>query len=378
MEYIKLAIVSDDHAYAEAVTRSLLIGNRNFDLSLFQCEGFCERWEKEGIGFREGFDLILWDSEIIEEACRSNIIWLTERRSTADAKPPQAYVIWKYNSSMEMVAAVFRFYEELTGRHPAAARPDRVDVFALVSWQGGSGCTTLSMALGQELIRYYRKRVLYLSLEGLESTAMYMNTPEGMRTAGEFLYHLSSGAKAGRPANVAQAGFPERLGGGSGEGSGTDHTAPFLEEYLIRDSSGMESFAPGKGCNPLSTAQPRELSHLLSALMNSGRFDVILIDAGNGTGEQVREVLSGADRILLVSSREEPARETAYRAFLLHGIGGQALQRVLRVRNCCEADACDSSGSGVCIGRQDSSVQPLLLEGKFGRDVHKLAELCYN
>ena len=378
MEYIKLAIVSDDRPYAEAVTRSLLVGNRNFDFSLFPCYAFCERWEKEGIGFREGFDLILWDSEVIEEACRSNIIWLTERRSTAEAQPHQAAVIWKYSPSMEMVAAVFRFYEELTGRHPAAARPDRVDVFAVVSWQGGSGCTTLSMALGQELIRYYRKRVLYLSLESLESTPMYMKTPEGMRTAGEFLYRLSSGAKVGQFREAGKAGSPKGPGNRREEEAGSDHPAPFLEEYLIRDSSGMESFAPGKGCNPLSTAQPRELSRLLSTLMNSGRFDVILMDAGNGTGEQIREVLSGADRILLVSSREEPARETAYRAFLLHGIGPQMLKRVLRVRNCCEPEACDGSGSGVCIVRQDSSVQPLLLEGKFGSDVHKLAELCYN
>ena len=97
-------------------------------------------------------------------------------------------------------------------------KPTAMEVFAFASWQGGCGCTTLAMALGQELARFYRKRVLYLSLEAVESTPQYMPGRSGVKTAGEFLCHLL---------------MPAQKQG-----------LPFLEQYVISDDYGVEAFAP--------------------------------------------------------------------------------------------------------------------------------------
>ena len=363
MEYIRIAVVTDDRAYGEAVCRSLLIGNRSFDLVLYESTEFCQKWREKGLPFREGFDLILWDGEDLHRVYGGNLVWLVEResllvgqdekvRESAGKPGEQRFTIYKYSPSTAMVAAIFQIYGELTGRRPAGARPDRVEVFAFVSWQGGCGCTTISMAVGQELVRFYRKRVLYLSLEGTESTSMYMNVPAGMKTAGEYLYRLDS--------------------------------KPFLEEYLVRDKCGVEAFAPTGSCNPLCAAEPGEIRRLFPALMDSGHFDVIIIDGGSGTGSLIREALSYADRICMVSSRQEQERESRYRAFLQYGIDEEAgnrrpavSDRLIRVYNRCEKEA-GEEGAGVRISERDSSASTLILEGSFGKDIHKLTELCYN
>lgn len=442
MEYMKIAVVTDDRAYGEAVCRSLLIGNRNFDLALYGSTDFCKRWQQGGQTYREGFDLILWDAEGLERIYGGNLVWLTERVSQAvpeakasfsmrqeagtakeappsrgtDASSENRFTIYKYSTSSAMVAAIFGIYSRLTGRRPAGTRPERVEIFAFVSWQGGCGCTTLAMAMGQELVRFYRKRVLYLSLEGTESTVLYMEVPEGMKTAGEYLYHLMTDAGPGGSRSPGQSE--------THSSPGTAGAAPFLEGYLVRDSYGMEAFAPADSCNPVSIAGREEIRRLLSALMESGRFDTILLDTGCGTGEAVREALRFADRICLVSSREEPVREIRYQTFLRYGVAqgiqpqrasaaaagrrgseptaksqmGRSAQeawlqgRLLRIYNRSggshtaegqaagrrePASLCSSCCSSLRIAERDNPEGPLLLEGSFGRDVHKLAQMCY-
>ena len=55
---------------------------------------------------------------------------------------------------------------------------------------------------------------------------------------------------------------------------------PFLDGYVIRDEFGLETFAPTRGRNPLRELDPEEFSLFLDSLMQSGRYDTILLDAG--------------------------------------------------------------------------------------------------
>lgn len=355
MEHIKLAIVTDDGAYGEALSRALLIGNKGFDLSLFSCGGFCSRWEAGGELFTGGYDLILWDQEGVDHLAGGCFVRLTEYRSETGAEEDRP-VIYKYDPMEVMTGEIFRIYEAKTGRRPAGSRPSRIDVFAFAGWQGGCGCTSLCMALGQELIRCYQRRVLYLSLEGIESTPLYMETRPGMRGAGEFLYRLHAD-EHGRP--------------------------PFLEGYLVKNDAGVEAFAPSAGCNPLSIAAAEEMERLISALMNSGRFDTILIDTGTAMGGAAREALTEADRILLVSSAEEPAREERYWSFLRYGGESDLREKVIRVRNRCPEygghtpEAASNDGE-VRVAAAQTSVAGIIIEGRFAKDIHRLAEVCYN
>lgn len=360
MEYMKLAIVTDDRRYAEALGRSLLRGNRNFDMQMYSSDGFCGRWREEGYVFRESFDLVLWDSEGMEPAAGGNIVWLTERRSTA-AAGEEVRTIYKYSPSQEMTAEIFSAYEELTGRSALGRRPDDVMVIVFSSWQGGCGCTTLALAAAQEMVRSYRKRVLYLSLEGMESTPQYMNRQGGLKTAGEFLCHLL---------------MPAQKQG-----------LPFLEQYMISDDYGVEAFSPSAGCNPLYELGEEEFQRFLCALMESSRYDVILIDAGSSAGGSARAAMGSCDRICLVSSRREDEREDRYRAYLAGCFGENTANRVIRIVNRCAGEEAEAIVRRLQAVYDDSALlsiaeheagTEIILEGSFGKDVHSMTELWYN
>ena len=351
MEYMRIAIITEDKAYGEALARALLIGNRNFDLTLMGCSEFCRRMQDGGKPFQNGYDLVLWDEEGAEKVCGGNLIWLTERRSETGHLAKDHFTIYKYSPMTVLLGEIYSIYEKLTGRRAAGTRPDRMEVIAFVSWQGGCGCTTLSMAVAQDLVRFEGSRVLYLSMEGTESSPLFMEMPPGMKTIGEYLYHLSA----------------EK-----------EDQSPFLEGYLIRDDHGTESFAASGSCNPLSNAGREEIDRLLPALMDSGRFDCIVIDVGNGTGEAQRSVLPYADRICLVSSRVEPEREMRYRAFLRHGLEKDVAGRLIRVYNRTSGSGTGTPPDAVTISEIETPGPGILLEGSFGCDVQKLVQLCYN
>ena len=351
MEYMKLAIVTDDAHYGQALSRSIQIGNQNAEIISYGCEDFCMKWKAGGAGFRKGFDLILWDWTGLARVYGGNIVWLTERREASEGK---RFKIYKYAASQEMTAGIFGIYQKLTGRQPAGPRPASVDVTAFASWQGGCGCSTLVFAAAQELVQTYGRRVLCLSLEAFEASAEsreHMGGSPEVRSAGEFLYHL--------------------LGGSRPEG---DLRQPFPEEYLVRDAYGVASFAPAAGNNPLTTLSREDMGRLLPALMNSGMFDSILLDLGNSSGEAAEEAFHFADRICLISSREEPRRERKFRAFLQYRVGIDPDEKIIRVRN---RTGRPMEGS-VCISERTAGDRRLLLEDGFGRDIHNFVRLWYH
>lgn len=354
MEYMKIAVITDDRAYGEALCRSLRIGNRNADLSLLGPDDFRRRLEGSGLPLYRYYDMILWDGEGPQTAALQNLVRLTDRQSETGEKDGR-FTMYRYSPSQVMTAELFGIYERLTGRRPAGTRPSGVDVTAFASWQGGSGCSLLTMAAGQELAATYGKRVLYLSLEGVESTGLFLEMQTGVKSSGEYLYHLMRDS---------------------------DERTPFLEEYLIR-GRGVQAFAPSAGPNPLADLSREEIDRLIPALMESGRFDCILIDCGSGTGETVREALKYADRICLVSARKEEQREERYRTFLdllLETVRGQA-PAVIRIRNRSGREAEPAEGghqTEIRVRERDYPDPDLLLEGGFGKDIHKLTQLWYN
>ena len=346
MEYMNLAIVTDEAPYGRALSRSILIGNQNAEVSIFGCEAFCLQWKAGGEKFRSGFDLVLWDWRGLEKVYGGNIVWLTERR---EPSAENRYKIYKYADSAEMTARIFEIYQRLTGRKPAGPRPASVEVTAFASWQGGCGCTTLAFAAGQELAQTYRRRVLYISLEGFESTGEYIDGQGSVRTPGEYLYHLFCQSPKGTPT-----------------AAGT-----FLEEYLIRDAYGIAAFAPATGRNPLADLSGEDMGRLLPALMGSGQFDGILLDIGDSCSEAAREALQYANRICLVSVRNEGERESKYRDFLQYGVSIDEPERIISVRNRC----LKPEDGVICISERTAGDRRLLLEDSFGRDIHNLVQL---
>lgn len=369
METITLAVVTDDSGYGRALSRGLQHCSRGFVIDLFERERFLERWREEGADFRAAFDLVLWDGEELSGQGGGDIIQLAGHVTDADAQ------IRKYLPAGALAAEIFRFCELRNGRRPAGQRSDETAVITFASWQGGSGCSTIAMAVGQELTGYFSRKVLYLTLDEIESTGEYFDCPAGIGEAGEYLYRL----------------FHAR-----GEG------APFPERFLVRDGYGLEALAPSRGKNPMRDLSMEEMEQVILDLMSGGGFDAVLIDAGTCCSDAALAAMQMSDTVCGVFRHGQPRRESAYRSFLRNALGARGGE-FLRVRNGADGsrNAQDppagrtAAGHGgdaarrgrlssgqeevICIAAKKAVSNEILREGEFANNIHALTErLWYN
>ncbi len=335
MEYLNIAVVSPDETYNRTLCMSLLHSCRQLNITAYTSRQFVLAWaEHQGSGaFYDCFDLILWAGDEICDSYSDNIIYLTDRLSLVNMDyNGRRFALFKYEPTNDLVSLLFDIYSCLTGRSVSLVKRDNVIVLAFASCAGGTGCTTIARAVCQELVRFRGKRVLYLSLEEVESTGDYMTVPQEIRTEGEYLYRLLGKEKA-----------------------------PFPESYLMQDVFGVRSFAPAAGRNPFRELSIADMQRLLSALMDSRLFDVIVADVSTCLSEAAIGLMEPAGHICLIAPASEPScRERNYMKQLKSSCGEGICERIVRF---------DRRFGG------SQEISPMTsLEGEFGSCVSKLAE----
>lgn len=369
METIFLAIVTDDREYGKALSLAMLSVCRNFIIKIFKAEEFFEN--------RCRADLILWDGEEARSSYGGKIVYLAEKSSDVRSSPSgKKFCIYKYGAAIGIVASVFEIYEALTGRHAVNLKQQEVRLFACASAAGGMGCTTIAMALGQELCRFHGKRTLYLSLEEIESTGAYFKHAKEAKGAGVYLYQLFKQSAMHWVEN-----------------SLADVNAPFLEGYIVKDDYGLEAFAPTQGRNPLRELNPEELHKFIAALIDIGRYDVILMDLGSWLDQSGIACLKLAERICFVAACQGISagigdREEQYISHICNHCGSKINKKIIKVCNpVSKGGARQEKREGEKPGAVpsmdisrchtmalDGNVRKIMLEGAFGNEVRLLAE----
>lgn len=363
METITLAIVSTDMEYARALSSGLVNEYRDFAIRVTDSRQFVKEWvEFRGKGpYYRQYDLVLWADREGESIYGDNIVWLTDKISeTEKDRKGKKFALYKYSPAHVTVSAIFDIYTTLTGRKAVNIRKDSIGVYGVSSWEGGCGCTTLALALGQEMCRFRDSKVMYISLEPMESTGMYFQRAEGCRTTAEYLYRLLREKGSGI--------LPE-------ENSGD---IPFLDSYIVRDSYGIEAFAPTRGMNPLCSLKERDMQRLIASIADSGRYDVIIVDMGTCVTEAAIAAGRLADRILCVSGRlPVTAREEQYRNHVIPMARDGREEKIIRVVNKVKGENCEGDGDfrvGENPGIVRGEINEIILEGSFGEDIRKLAD----
>lgn len=365
MENIFIAIVTDDKEYGRSLSLGMLNVCRGFIIRIFSAEEF--------LNVNREYDLVLWDGDEVSRVYGGRIIYLAEKPSdVAKNIAEKRFSIYKYSTAATIVAAVFEIYEALTGRHAVNLRKQDVRIFAFASCSGGTGCTTVTMAAAQEMCRFQGKKVLYLSFEELESTGDYMRRDAGIKGAAVYLYEL----------------FNKDY---TNHGSLTTSTdcIPFLDKYIIRDDFGVEAFAPGQGRNPLRGLNVGELTKFMASLIDSGRFDVILMDLGQWLSKTALRCLELAEKIVVVNDKKRSCmRYDSYICHMMNNCGETVIDKIMRVHNdrCGSGDMQDTISTNdpdecedIIISRcdnyiSDSNRKSFVLEDKFGSDINAMVE----
>ena len=341
MENLNIAVVSPDEAYNRVFCMSLLDTCRQISVTAYTTREFVLQWaDREEGAYDDQYDLILWAGSEVNDSYGGCVVYLTDRASQVNIDHGNSrYALYKYSRTDTIAAAVFDIYAHLTGRQALLVKRNDVRLIAFASYCGGAGCTTICRAVSQELARFRSRRVMYISLEDVASSADFLPLQDGnasgsIKTEGEFLYRL--------------------LG---------KNTVPFLEPYLIKDPFGVCSFAPTAGKNPLRELSGEEMQRLLSSLMNSGTFDVIAVDLSTGLGEGTTTVCIAADRICLIAKADKPGkRENHYLHQLQSSCGEGIREKIVRTR----------------ILEEHLPSPVAALEGKFGQQISKLTERLFD
>lgn len=298
METIKLAIVTKDRDYGRALSLALVDVYKTFTITLYQSDPIHNQLES--------FDLILMDSE---EGIGGKFIGLAEKPSLADRDyEKKIFTLYKYSNVRQLAGELLFLYSFLTGRKAVPIKNHNIKIVAFGSAEGGTGCTSAAMAFAQELKRFHGKRVLYLSLEELESTLDYMKPfPEG-KSISEYLYYL----------------FNDDVG----------QRMPFIESFLVFDDYGVDAFLPAPGRNLLKGLTGEEMQYLIGAVMDTGRYDFLIIDVGCDLGKSALCSYEMANHICLLSLRQKSCykeeRMLEYLAFLK---GELMIDRMAKVLN---------------------------------------------
>lgn len=366
MENILLLIITDDKEYGKALGAGIINVYRNFTVKIMNwTEFFSERNEfylneTDGV-FINKYDLILWDGKEALGSFGDKIILLSDDHALVTKNYiEKKFSIYKYSNVRAIVSTLLDIYSFLTGKCAVNLQHKDVRLISFASAAGGTGCTTLAMATAQELSRFRGKKVLYLSFEELESTGEYMECPSGIKGVGVYLYHLFK----------------------KGDGK------PFLEGYTIRDGFGVEAFAPTKGRNPLRNLTEDELSIFVSSLIESGRYDVILMDVGNQLSEIDMLCMNIASSVCFVSSDSvKTIREIQCLQYLMCKCGENIVDKMIKVNNMFDpnrnyemnnsnAEILETSlyvkkYSGII---SNEHMKKIILENGFGENMKSLAE----
>jgi len=360
MENIFIAIVTDDKEYGRSLSLGMLNVCRGFIIRIFTAEEF--------LTVKKEYDLVLWDGNEVSRVYGGRIIYLAEKPSeVARNLAEKRFSIYKYSTAAAIVAAVFEIYEALTGRRAVNLRKQDVRIFAFTSCRGGAGCTTITMAAAQEMCRFQGKNVMYLSFEELESTGEYMRNDAGIKGVAVYLYEL----------------FNKNYTGRSNIGTSTE-CIPFLDKYIIRDDFGVEAFAPGYGRNPLRELNVGELNKFLASLIDSGRFDVILMDMGQWLSKTALKCLEIAEKIIIVGDEIKSCkRYDNYVCHVMNNCGEAIMDKVIRVNNDkrgirkehIDMNNEDMYEDAIMISRSDNFISDgkrtsFMLEEGFGHDIN--------
>lgn len=355
MENLRIAIVSRDGAYSKALSLSLLNACRDFDIELFDSEEFVDMWSRyQGRGaFYDTFDIVLWAGDEINESYGDNIVYLTDKPSLMNNDYIlNKFCIYKYSSAHTIISSIFDIYSHLTGRASAFVRNDNVRLVGFSSCSGGTGCTTLALSVGRELIRFHGMKVLYLSMEDVESTGNAFNITPGTGSIGEFLYRLLSH-------NREKYNLPESI--------------PFLDGFLVKDLYGIEAFAPSKGKNPLRELNTDEIQKLVASLVDCGRYDCVIIDFSSCLTEAGLAAMDMTEKICLVTGSEETGnRELNYLNQISCCMGDSSMDKFLKVKNMCKSIPLEDETDQKSILPARTFVRQRTSEGEFFDDISRL------
>lgn len=226
MNKINIIIIHSDNEYGRALIRALMLKDAIFSVTIPEGESSAISRFQELLT-EDKYDIFLTDEDVKKQADldeypnRMKIFGLTETPVTAKDKG----YIFKYGGLDQIASEIQIAYGDNSGIKRICLNNNKTSIIGFASNAGGVGKSSIAISVAKELTLTARTRILYISFEETESTAVYLPMDNGRATINEYLYYLY------RDEN--------------------DAISCYTDAFTITDSQGLTAFRPAKGRNEL-------------------------------------------------------------------------------------------------------------------------------
>ena len=352
MDIVNLVIFSTDSDYGLALAEALSALKGNFIIEV--------RGEEKELPEIRNFDLLIFDCDGVE----ANAIFRGDKRvirlsGSWDAViknlEPPCFILYKYAMAKDIASDILLYYSMLTGRKCFTQIDINSKIVAFCSGTGGTGKTSVALGVGQALRRYYSKSVLYISMEEIESTLLYMNSRDEGFGICDYLYYLFK----------------------------SDGTKPDSGAFMIHDKYGISAFMPDKGRNRLRELDTGHLSLFFKEISENGGYDYILIDMGECFGDEMNWLLNACHKATVVLSpdMEGNERQRRFMKYLNFAIGDRSGEVLINaVNKVTDRDNADEAGDTIYIDFDEASmvkadeIFEISIDQDFGAGIKELAK----
>lgn len=353
MENINVALITKDRAYGRALGLALVDVYRNFTVTLFQSVPVHNELDR--------MDLVLSDFSSDIRIYGKNIL-LTEKKSQIDKNYEEnIYRLYKYSNVRNLASELIFIYTSITGRKAVPVRNTSAKIVVFGAAEGGCGCTSAAVAFAQQMRRFHGKKVMYITLEEIESTFEYTGCFSAGKSISEYLYYLFN--------------------------SDDDQHFPFIESFIVSDRFGVDAFVPSPGRNVLNTLSKEEMQYFVSAALDTGGYDIIVIDASNNLGKAALTCYEMSNNICFVTKNGNmDYKEERFIEYFTFVRGEQILDRMGKIVNC--ADNTGEAGGllkTVAVLPYDADafsindgVKEIKPDGPYGEGISKLIKSVIN
>lgn len=296
MEIITILLVTNDINYAKAFTTCVAEENKYILFTIASDKEFhtCTKINK--------FDLIIIDCMIVNN--NENYIYLVEKQEGFLETKSDKKILYRYDTAENICKQLNLIYCKITGSKFIRPIKKHSKIILFCSANGGTGKTSISLGLAQELVRFHGKSVLYVNYEEFESTDRYFKRNE-KKTVSNYLYYMET----------------------SKELSG------LIENFTVTDDYGIRTFSASKGRNQLKLLSIEELAKFLELVQNAAKFDYILIDGDNSLREENVWLTSVCDKICEVYKWRNDIKQFNFNNYLEHFWGEQIYDKIIYVIN---------------------------------------------
>jgi MinD-like ATPase involved in chromosome partitioning or flagellar assembly len=248
MKTINVYLDTNDSDYNLALAKSLLQHSKCFTIQADSPQMEQEEW-----------DIYLTDNM---NASAERIVYLTEEPSLATVnEETSCYILHKYQH-IGYISNILRLaHSDYSKSEMLSDETENANIICICATSGGTGCTSVSLGLCQELTRFHGKKVLYISLEEFESTLTHF--PDAHHEANNITKLVYSILNLNGGCNSTPAA------------------------YISKNDFGVSAFHPARGRNPLRDLTGNEFIKFINHITKEKLFTDLVLDCGNGLDSSI-------------------------------------------------------------------------------------------